>query len=84
MDCLADPEKWPGFKAIVAPYSLNISSKEISMDKFADVMQESPAGGLRANKGKLRFDLIPPEMDKAVAEVLTQGATKYGDRNWEK
>lgn len=32
---------------------------------------------------KLRFDLIPPEAEKGLAEILTFGAGKYGDRNWE-
>lgn len=40
--------------------------------------------GLRYNDGKLRMDLIPPEWDKALAEVLTAGADKYAARNWEK
>jgi hypothetical protein len=37
----------------------------------------------RYNENKLRMDLIPPEADKAMAEILTFGAEKYGDRNWE-
>jgi len=41
-------------------------------------------GAMRKNVGKLRFDLITPEMDLALAEVLTMGAAKYADRNWEK
>jgi len=40
--------------------------------------------GLRFNAGKLRLDLIPPEAEEALAEVLTYGANKYADRNWEK
>lgn len=38
----------------------------------------------RFSEGKLRFDLIPPEADKMLAEILTMGAKKYADRNWEK
>ena len=34
--------------------------------------------------GKTRYDLLPPEALEAVARVLTFGAKKYGDRNWEK
>ena len=34
--------------------------------------------------GKLRFDLIPPEVLESYAAVLTLGAKKYADRNWEK
>ena len=46
--------------------------------------------GLRFNEGKLRYDLIPPSVLKALAEVYTYGDAKYGEsaggcnRNWEK
>jgi hypothetical protein len=35
------------------------------------------------DEDKLRYDLLPPEGEEAIAEVLTYGAKKYGDRNWE-
>ena len=41
------------------------------------------AGGIKHDHGKLRLDLIPPEMHEALGQVLTFGAGKYGDRNWE-
>ena len=41
-------------------------------------------GAQKETEGKLRFDLIPPEVEKAYAEVLTFGTKKYSDRNWEK
>ena len=41
-------------------------------------------GGKKNDKGKLRMDLIPAGSLRQVAEVLTFGANKYGDRNWEK
>lgn len=31
---------------------------------------------------KLRYDLVPPSAIKALAEVLSFGAAKYGDNNW--
>lgn len=34
--------------------------------------------------GKARFDLLPWDALEAVAQILTYGAKKYGDRNWEK
>ena len=40
--------------------------------------------GLRYDKGKNRLDLIPPEWLWALGLVMTQGAKKYADRNWEK
>lgn len=45
----------------------------------------SPATeGRKDDSGKARHDLIPPELPEAVSAVLTFGATKYGERNWEK
>lgn len=38
--------------------------------------------GMKEKEGKLRFELIPPEMKLALAEVLTYGANKYADNNW--
>lgn len=40
--------------------------------------------GNRFNTGKLRYDLIPTHAQHEYARVLTMGAEKYGDRNWEK
>lgn len=40
--------------------------------------------GLRYNKGKLRYDLIHPVAQEGLARVLTKGAEKYAERNWEK
>ena len=43
---------------------------------------DSPGG--RDDSKKARYDLIPPEATRALANVLTMGAKKYADRNWEK
>ena len=40
--------------------------------------------GKRYNKGKNRLDLVPISLIRSVGEVLTKGAAKYDDRNWEK
>ena len=40
--------------------------------------------GMRFNNGKLRYDLTQSEAHKDMVEVLTMGANKYDDRNWEK
>lgn len=40
--------------------------------------------GLRFNEGKLRFDLTHPVANEGLARVLTIGANKYAERNWEK
>lgn len=39
--------------------------------------------GKRYNEGKLRYDLLHPDAQKGIVEVLTSGAEKYSERNWE-
>lgn len=39
--------------------------------------------GRKDDDGKLRYDLIPPDALQDLVEILTDGAEKYGDRNWE-
>lgn len=36
------------------------------------------------NDGKPRYDLIPHELLKRLAELYTRGAEKYDDDNWKK
>lgn len=40
--------------------------------------------GIRKDEGKLRYTLIHPLAERGLVEVLTFGAQKYEDRNWEK
>ena len=46
--------------------------------------EEKRETGTRFNAGKLRVDLVPADVVKALAIILTYGTTKYDDRNWEK
>ena len=39
--------------------------------------------GLKYDDGKLRYDLIPPEVIEELARVLTFGANKYADNSWQ-
>jgi hypothetical protein len=41
-------------------------------------------GAEKELEGKLRYDLLPSEWEKLLAEVLTMGAEKYSDNNWVK
>ena len=47
------------------------------------ISEEIP-GGVKADGGKARFDLLSPVLLWGVARVLEFGARKYADRNWEK
>jgi hypothetical protein len=40
-------------------------------------------GGHKDDTGKIRLELVPPELLLAVGDILTFGAEKYADRNWE-
>ena len=40
--------------------------------------------GRKDDQDKLRMELLPPEFLEATASILTFGAKKYDDRNWEK
>lgn len=49
-----------------------------------DLNTSKPGEGLRFNKGKRRYDLIPVDALAALADLFTIGANKYAERNWEK
>lgn len=54
------------------------------IQKDAAAFDTGSGSGKRYDKGKLRYDLIQPDAEKGLVEVLTFGASKYEDRNWEK
>lgn len=39
--------------------------------------------GVKLDTGKVRYDLIPPEAMKGLAEILTFGAEKYIENGWQ-
>lgn len=49
------------------------------------VREEMDSGSQRdTRKGKGRYDLLPTRAIRRLAQHFENGATKYGDRNWEK
>jgi hypothetical protein len=40
--------------------------------------------GTKHDSGKIRMDLLPYDAIVEIAKILTFGASKYNDRNWEK
>lgn len=51
------------------------------MEKRSTTVAE---GGVKFDSDKNRLELIPPEAILAMGEILTYGAVKYEDRNWER
>jgi hypothetical protein len=49
----------------------------------ASLYAEREREGRKDDAGKTRWDLVPWEVMDEVARVLTKGAAKYGDDNWE-
>ena len=40
--------------------------------------------GMKFSQGKPRWSLLPPDEIEEVVKVLTEGAKKYKDNNWQK
>jgi hypothetical protein len=45
---------------------------------------EAPKEGVKHDTDKVRVELYPPEALLATSRVLTFGAKKYAERNWER
>jgi hypothetical protein len=71
-------------------YALTEFHPEEKLDEYSEVKdsgvrQEFDTGSVRdTRKGKGRFDLMSPFVEKRLARHFENGAVKYGDRNWEK
>ena len=63
-------------------YSTNVIScngyKKNHFVKSEDIVTD----GLKHDGGKPRLSLVPPILIRAVGEVMTHGAEKYGEGNW--
>ena len=55
----------------------------IASENWREEVEPQLVEGLKFDTDKARYDLIPPEVEEAIAKVLTFGAVKYGERNWE-
>jgi len=53
-------------------------------DGLLEQRQRFESGSERQALNKVRYDLISAVALKRLAETYAEGATKYGDRNWEK
>ena len=55
----------------------------ISSPNWREEVTTKQSGGEKFDSDKLRYELLPPELLEETARVLTFGAEKYSDRNWE-
>lgn len=55
----------------------------LDLKAAADERAKMKTEGLKFDAGKTRYDLVPADGLDLIAQVLTFGAKKYGDRNWE-
>lgn len=69
-----------------APGVLQPVTPRLGYEEFADqaAAQAAEGRGLRFNQGKVRVDLLPPDVIWALAQLMTVNELKYPDRNWEK
>ena len=51
-------------------------------NELAQITPEALKGGFKADAGKSRVDLIPPEVLLELGELYAMGAAKYADDNW--
>lgn len=61
-----------------------LSNPPVKMESTVTIRERKDEPGKTYDAGKLRYDLLPPEWEKGLAQVMTMGAAKYADRNWEK
>ena len=68
---------------LVLECDITIARAQAYLDRIGSPDWREPVEGKKFDTGKVRYDLVPPEIEEAIAKVLTFGAAKYGDRNWE-
>lgn len=61
-----------------------IARDKISISRWKDLYGKEGGSGTKDDSNKLRMDLVPPELLFAVADILTFGVVKHGERVWEK
>ncbi len=54
------------------------------MNKGRELTLKELDKGKKFDDGKLRWDLLPYDVIEDVVDILTYGANKYGDNNWQK
>lgn len=71
------PIIWTPVKIPLTNPDKDTNLQELTMD--GQVAKE----GIKKDEGKPRFELLDYQVLEAVSRILTKGAEKYDDRNWE-
>ena len=61
---------------------LDVITKAASAVPVKNELGVAKGTGTKFDKGKLRYDLIPPGPLREIAKVLTKGAEVHGEYNW--
>lgn len=61
----------------------SVEMKDCEVIKQAHSHDTTSAEGKKLDQSKLRYDLLCPAAQAGLVKVLTLGAEKYTDRNWE-
>ena len=67
-------------------YTKPVEPKRMRPMSYKDIDQKvvGKGGGIKNDKGKARWSLVPLDTIEGIADVLTYGAKKYEDHNWKK
>ena len=57
---------------------------DVTQQALDAIFSDDEETGMKHDDGKLRYDLIPPEIITALAAIFTYGAGKYAPRNCER
>jgi hypothetical protein len=60
-----------------------ISDMYVRAANIIEQEQRQDEPGKKYDHGKPRYDLLPPDVLAEVVKIFTDGAEKYGERNWE-
>ena len=63
---------------------VQVGPDDTPIDTWPIESKEENKEGSKFDQDKIRMELLPPEALEGTAKVLTFGAKKYADRNWEK
>jgi hypothetical protein len=58
-----------------------VTTKTFPKPNFGDGVPEDK--GVKFDSDKVRVDLFPPDAFMAISQILTYGAKKYEEHNWE-